>query len=88
MPWSDWIDIDSIKILSRHASVVAAVILLSKLIALLVEWRFKEGPVKTILEATEDIVVVGLFGWFVFQMAHLLWKRRVGSGPAASLLVA
>lgn len=86
--WSEWIDIDTLKILSRHASGVIGAIVFFKVIALFVEWGFKEGDLRTIVETIDSFVLVGLSVWLAYQMAYLLWIRRVRNGPSLCLLVA
>ena len=88
MPWSEWLDLDNIKAVTQHTSVVAAVVVCYKLIFVLVRWGVEKGALRTVLHGLEGMVLVGLFLWFIIQMGLVLWERRVRNGPAACFLVA
>ncbi len=83
MQWADWIDLDTIKALSRHASGSIGAILVFKAMGVLVDWGFT-GRLKMVLKTIDDFVLVGLLIWLAYQMMILLWKGRIrirnGSG--------
>jgi len=88
MRWTEWLDIDTLKILSFHASGVIGAILVFKIIGFFIGWGLKGGTLKTVVEAIDSIVLVGLFLWLAYQMGRLLWKKRTRNGPTAQILVA
>ena len=83
MQWPDWIDLDTLKALSRHASGSIGAILVFKAMGVLVDWGFT-GRLKIVLKTIDDTVLVGLLIWLAYQMGVLLWKSRIrirnGSG--------
>ena len=81
MPWPEWIDVNTLRILSRHLSGVIGTIAVFMVVYFLIEWAWPEGILKTILETIDSFVVVALFIWLAYQMAYLLWMRRVRNGP-------
>jgi len=89
MQWTEWVDSDTLKILSHHASGVIGAIAVFMVIGFLVEWGFK-GKLKIVMETIDSFVLVGLMIWLAYQMGVLLWKRRVRikNGPGLSILVA
>lgn len=90
MPRNDWVDIDTIKVISRHASGVLPAALVFKGIGLIIEWGFKSGTLKTILIGVDNFCLVGIFIWLAIQMGILLWNRRekIQNGPASCFMVA
>lgn len=89
MPWNEWIiDVETLKILSQHASGVVGAILLFKILAFIIDLGFKDRTLKIILESVDSVVLVGLFLWLAYQMGCLLWKRRVKNGSALCIMAA
>ncbi len=88
MPWTKWVDVESLESLSQHASAMAAVAIFFKLIAWLIEWAVPEGRIQTIILSAEEILFLGLFAWFAYQLARLLWKGRVRNGLDTLIVVA
>lgn len=86
MQWSDWVDIETLKILSQHASGVIGAIVVFELIGLAVNWGLSPGTLKTVLNTLDSFVLVGLVVWLAYQMGCLLWKKRVRNGPANYIL--
>lgn len=87
MGWIDWLDINTLKILSRHASGVIGAMVVFKLIGLFIEWGFKEGTLRNVLVTIDSFVLMGLFIWLIYQMGRLLWMGRVRNAPEACILV-
>lgn len=75
-PVNEWLDIETLKILSRHASGVIGAIVLFRAIRLVAEWGLHDGRLRDILEAVDSFVLVGLLIWLAIQMGILLWRRR------------
>ena len=88
MRLTEWIDLDTLKILSRHASGVIGAMAFFKLIAWFVEWGIPEGSLRLALELIDSFALVGLFLWLVYQMGVLLWLRRARNGSTFCLVVA
>jgi len=88
MPWSDWIDFDTLKTISWHTSGVVGGILSFIVIGYIIDWGIGAGPVKGVLESIEGFALVGLVLWLVYQTGHLLWIRRVKNGSRLCVLVA
>jgi len=87
MKWPDWIgewiDLDTLKALSRHVSSSIGAIFVFKAIGLLVDWGFT-GNLKIVLKVIDETALVGIMLWLGYQMAILLWRKRIrrkdGSG--------
>jgi hypothetical protein len=88
MRFTEWLDLDTLRILSRHASGVIGAMAFFKLIAWFVEWGVPEGKLRLALELIDGFALVGLFLWLVYQMGMLLWQRRVRNGSALCLVIA
>jgi hypothetical protein len=88
MKWEEWLDLKSIKALSQHGSATLTAFLLFALLGYALDWVPLPDVVRSTLKGVDDIVLVGLVLWFVWQMALVLWKGRIRNGSANSLLVA
>lgn len=88
MNWGEWLDTRALKALSQHASAIVAAIVFFALVGSLLRRVLPPGLVRDILEWIESIVLIGLFLWFGWQMALLLWKGRVRSGPSNCFVAA
>lgn len=88
MPWTKWIDVESLQSLSEHVSAMAGVAICFRLIAWLIEWAVPEGLIQTIILTIEEVIFLGLFVWFAYQLARLLWKGRVRNGLESLIVVA
>jgi hypothetical protein len=78
--WNEWLDIKSMRTLSQHASAILTAVVLFTLIALALKLIPLPDAVRYVLEGMEDLGLTGLFGWFFWQMALVLWKGRVRNG--------
>ena len=78
--WNDWLDTKSMRTLSQHASAILTAVILFGLIAFTLKLIPLPDTVKCVLEGIEDIRLIGLFGWFLWQTALVLWKGRVRNG--------
>jgi hypothetical protein len=74
---SEWIDIETLKVLSHHASGVIAAIVLFGTVGVFVDSIVRQEPLRTVLKVIDSFVLVGLVLWLAFQLARLLWNRRV-----------
>jgi hypothetical protein len=74
---SEWIDIETLKILSHHASGVIAAIVLFTTVGVFIDFMVTQEPLRTVLKVIDDFVLAGLFLWLAYQLARLLWNRRV-----------
>ena len=78
--WSEWLDTKSMRALSQHASAILTALVLFGLIAVALKLIPLPDAVKFVLDGIEDLGLVGLFGWFLWQTALVLWKGRVRNG--------
>lgn len=77
MDWNKWRITRTLMILGEHALVIVAAALLFKLVSFLLgRWAITSGW-RTAVEQFDQFVLFGLFLWFTYQMALLLWKNRV-----------
>lgn len=74
---SEWVDVKILKILSRHASGVIGAIAVFGAVGFAVELLVKESTLKTVVKIIDSFVLVGLVVWLAYQLARLLWTRRV-----------
>ncbi len=86
--WEEWLDLRTIKTLSQHASATIAALLFFAIIGFGLRWAPLSEAVRAILEVIEDIVLIGLFVWFVWQTAIVLWKGRIRNASTNSLVAA
>jgi hypothetical protein len=75
--WQEWLDIETLKTLSRHTSGCVFVLLSFWLIGWFVKVIVPEGTARWLLDSAEVWVLLGLFGWLILQMVLVLWKGRV-----------
>lgn len=79
MPLNDWVDIETLKAVSRHTSAVVVVILGFVLAGVVISVGLHDGHLKQILEGVDAFVLVGLFlvlAWKLFDV--LIRGRRNG----------
>ena len=76
MGWlQEWLDLETLKTLSKHTSGCVFGLLSFWVIG----WFIKivPEPARHFLDSGEVWVLVGLFVWLVIQTALVLWKGRV-----------
>ena len=84
----EWLDVSTIKALSQHVSATIAAFICFGIVDLAVKWTPIADATRAILEVIEQLVLIGLVVWFVWQTARVLWKGRVRNGSTNSLVVA
>lgn len=77
MAWDEWIDLASAKALSQHASATLCAFACSWIIAFAAKRMELAETTREIIDTIEQVVLVGLIVWFVFQMALVLWRGRI-----------
>jgi hypothetical protein len=77
MAWDEWIDLASIKALSQHASATLTAFACFGVIDFVAKRMQLSELTTNIVDAIEEMVLVGLLIWFVYQMGLVLWKRRL-----------
>ena len=87
MGLADWLDLSSIKTLSQHASATLAAFVCFIVVGYTVKWAPLSDTARAILEFVEQVVLIGLVVWFVWQTALVLWKGRVRNGFKDSVVV-
>jgi hypothetical protein len=88
MKWEEWIDVPTIKALTQHASATIVALALFAVVRFVVTLVPLLPATRTIIEVTDEVVLVGLFVWLIVQMALLLWKGRIKNAAASFVLVA
>ena len=83
----DWLDLDTLKILCRHASGSLGAMLLFTLANKLAEYTVTGQFLMATLRWMDIFIVVGLWLWLASQMGCLLWDRRVRIGTGQHILV-
>lgn len=87
MPWNEWVDFKTWKLLSHHVSAVGATILSLKVVYWFVAWGFPEGAAKTIIETVDTWTIVGLLLVFALRIAKVAKSWLVGDGSDERCLV-
>lgn len=69
--------------------MVVAIVVFS-LVARLAIYLLPHGSIRKAIVIIDDIVLIGLVGWFAWELFVYLWNRRerVGSAPAAHSAIA
>jgi hypothetical protein len=77
MPLSEWIEVNTLKLLSQHTSAIIGAAGSFYLISKAVRWAAGEGLFSQCVEYGEKFVFAVLLVWFTIEMFKLLWKGRV-----------
>ena len=88
MNWDDWIDIPTIKALTQHASGTLAALILFGIVHWVLGRISLSDATRTILVVVDEFCLVGLFLWFIGQMALALWKGRIKNATSSSIVAA
>jgi hypothetical protein len=86
MSLAEWIDLNSLKLLSQHTSAIAGAVLSFWAISNFVRWAVGVGTFANCIEYCEKGILAVLLGWFTYQMLLLLWKGRVRIQNGVQLL--
>lgn len=77
MSFSEWLDLNSLKLLSQHTSAIAGAVVSFWAISKLVRLAAGVGTFANCIEYGEKGILAVLLGWFTYQMLVLLWRSRV-----------
>lgn len=88
MEWSEWIDFETIKALSKHASGIIPGLVFFWAFGALVDELVYDEPLKHILHKVDGFILIGLVLWLAFQTGCILWKHRERNGSKLGILVA
>jgi hypothetical protein len=77
MSFSEWLDLNSLKLLSQHTSAIGGAVVSFWAISKLVRWAAGIGTFANCVEYGEQVILAVLLLWFTYQMFLLLWKGRV-----------
>ena len=77
MSFADWLDVNSLKLLSQHTSAIAGSVISFWAISKLVRSASGAGTFADCIEYGEKGILAVLLVWFTYQMLLLLWKSRV-----------
>lgn len=88
MAIQDWVDTETIKIITRHTSGSFVALLFFGAMDYVIEKSIMDSTVKDYLHIIDHFALVGLFAWLVYQMVCLCWNNRVKFGAGPRLIVA
>jgi hypothetical protein len=77
MPLHDWIDLEYLKICTRHTVGSLVAMTSSKVTAFAADVFLDEETLRVLVHGLERVVLVGLLLWLVCGLAVLLWRHRV-----------
>jgi hypothetical protein len=83
-----WLDLNTLKVLTRHGGNVVAATAIFWIIGFCIGLSINDKATRDFLDVVENYVIKGLFLWLVYQMALVLWNRRVRYGQVDCLSVA
>ncbi|HTY53761.1 MAG TPA: hypothetical protein VMB26_01105 [Candidatus Binataceae bacterium] len=63
-----WIDVEAVQLLTHHSSAVISAVLLTALVAFLVQKVLHDGFAKKCILLIDELLIVGLFAWFAFKL--------------------
>ena len=86
MSFAEWLDLNSLKLLSQHTSAIAGAVVSFWAISKLVRWAAGIGTFANCVEYGEKFILALLLLWFTYQMLILLWKGRVRLQNGVQLL--
>jgi len=69
---SGWIHIEAIRALVHHTSAVVAAVVLFALVGFLTERLMHDGPIKHAVRWVDEIVLLGLFIYFAYELFTML----------------
>ncbi len=75
--WEGWLDLDTIRACVRHATGAIPALVIFALVGLAIRVIIRDEVLRLVLVAIDDLALVGLFLWLTYQMACILWNRRV-----------
>jgi hypothetical protein len=88
MKWDEWIDLPTAKALSQHASGTLGALAFFAIVRYALGLVPLSATTRIILEAVDEVVLVGLFLWLIYQMSCLLWKGRIKNVSTNIVMVA
>lgn len=74
---AEWLDLNSLKLLSQHTSAIAGAVFSFWVISIFIRRAVGAGTFANCIEYGEKGILAVLLGWFTWQMLLLLWKARV-----------
>ena len=67
-----WIDVEAIKLLTHHTSAVLSAVLLTALVAFLVQKVLHDGFAKHAILMIDEVLIIGLFLYFAYKLFRSL----------------
>jgi hypothetical protein len=67
-----WIHIEAIRALVHHTSAVIAAVVLFALVGFLTERLMRDGPIKHAVRWVDELVLLGLFIYFAYELFTML----------------
>ena len=75
MAWRDWLDLRTLKTISRHTSGALAALISYIVISRAVEWAVGPGPFREILEYVDKTVLAVIFLYFYYRWVTIYGRR-------------
>ena len=82
MAWRDWLDVKNLQLTCKHTVSTIAAVFSYVLVFWLVRWGLGEGVIASIVEFTEQVVLVVTLLVYLFQLLYDVWveaRRNVRS---------
>jgi len=67
-----WIDVETVKLLTHHTSAVLSAVLLTALVAYLVQKILHDGFAKQAILLIDEVLIIGLFLYFAYKLFRSL----------------
>jgi hypothetical protein len=71
-----WINLHAIQALVHHATAMIVAIVVFSVVARLAIYLLPHTRVRRAVVIIDDVVLIGLVGWFGWQLFVYLWNRR------------
>jgi hypothetical protein len=84
----EWVDVGVIKALSLHTSGIIASLIFFAVVGKVVTWAVTDECTRHIVELMEGATLVAQFAWLIYQMAVVLWNKRVKFNACVFAMVA
>ena len=83
MAINDWVDVETIKALSKHTSAAVVAVLGFSLVGVLIRFGLSDGALKQALEIVDGFILIGLFVVLGYKVITLT-ARGSGHGLLAA----
>jgi hypothetical protein len=77
-----WLNVEAIRLLTHHTSVVIAAVVLFWLVGWLVRKLLEDGAMKRVVLLLDEFVLVCIFAYFAYELLFVLYLRTRGIGTS------